>query len=299
MDYGKRMLMAIFALVAVGCQTLPEHVTVVPGPRMAAAPLPGYVPGEFFEFSNGVRYTVAAVEGKRVRWRSDSGTRYRRHANFVLPDIERRSETSITRTTVSGDPGVLWPLGSVEKGYFRSASLFTREGEVQSINPVERDWYCRVEGTRKVAVRAGRFDTYAIECRRDSRFGGWRGTRTFYYAPAVGYYVLRVDRRPGRAASYRELVRHGFRSGYLPRAERRALRAVLLQALEANPDGQASAWRASSGRVAVRVVPTRSYAGQRGERCREYHSIYSIEARQHRNVRQMCRQPDGAWKRVG
>ena len=67
------------------------------------------------------------------------------------------------------------------------------------------------------------------------------------------------------------------------------------QALERN---QASSWRNSNNNSDVTVTPTRSYANNTGQTCREYDTTVTIDGRLQRAHGNACRQSDGTWQIV-
>lgn len=57
----------------------------------------------------------------------------------------------------------------------------------------------------RVTVAAGTFDTYRVMCFRAGQL------RTYFYAPAIGMYVLRVT--TGKDAGRKELVSYRLAAG--------------------------------------------------------------------------------------
>ena len=164
---------------------------------------------------------------------------------------------------------------------------------------LSRWWSCNVEGTERVSVPAGTFDTYVITCRRYSDSSHkWRATRRFYYAPDLGHYVMQEDRYRSRPDKKRQLVSYGFRSIVLSEKDQIRLNQTLQNALSHNAGGIASKWTSSKGEVTAMLIPTSSYTATSGEACREYQSVYNVKGRIRKNVRKVCREPDGHWQRV-
>jgi hypothetical protein len=108
---------------------------------------------------------------------------------------------------------------------------------------LSRTWTCAVEGTERVSVTAGTFDSYVIACKRYSDDGRtWRATRRFYYAPDLGHYVIREDNYRNRSNKKRQLVSYGFNRTVLPQKDQTTLNRKLQMALTENADGIASTW---------------------------------------------------------
>jgi hypothetical protein len=156
-----------------------------------------------------------------------------------------------------------------------------------------------VKGTERVSVTAGTFDSYVISCKRYSDDGRtWRATRRFYYAPDLGHYVIREDNYRNRSNKKRQLVSYGFNSTVLPQKDQTALNRKLQMALNKNADGIASTWTNQRKDITVMLIPVRSFIGPDGQKCREYHSVYSVMGRIRKNAREVCRQPNGLWQRI-
>jgi len=164
------------------------------GPEMPPAPLPAYRPGDAFQFDTGRTETVEAVDAEtgEVTWRADGGVVSRRLASFVVPRLEWRSETTGGRFVSEDATNGLWPLTPDSRQEFSGTLL--RDDGVAGLGHGERlGIECWVGATRTVTVPAGTFDTYQVNCFRRST-GSVRRSRlyTWYYAPAVNHYVIRI-----------------------------------------------------------------------------------------------------------
>jgi len=297
----KKAALVVFALAITGCQASPFLSTKPEiGPKMPVAPLPTYVPGEFYEFDNGSRYTVTAVSKDRVSWRNNKGAKSTRYVNFVIPELQLQTKSRVVAGRTDADPRTLWPLALGNQGEFSFVQRTTKT-DTKEVVDVERRWKCAVNGTKRVVVPAGTFNTFVIKCDRFSLVSGsLRGTRIYYYSPKIGYYVMREDMKPRSVDHRRQLVRHGFRTTLLPKKEQASLIRTLTRALETNPDGVASTWNSSSRRISAMLVPVRSYKSTGGAMCRKYYSVYNVNGHIHKNARRMCKdRKSGNWKRIG
>lgn len=287
-------------LLVTGCQTGPKYPVVTGADRslLSKAHLPDFAPGEYYVYDDGTSVLVAAVSDGLVTWQHDNGTTSKGYPNFIIPDLSWTSANRSSEGRTSAPPDLMWPLAAGKRGQFDfEQTIAHKDGSAPE--QLSRSWTCRVEGTTIVTVPAGRFDTVVVACNRYSgTSGSWRATRTFYYAPAVGHYVIREDRHQSRPDTRRELVAYGFNSTVLPQKDQKRLNQTLQSALTKNKDGQTAVWTSQSGDISAMLVPIRSYAGSDGKACREYRSVYSVKGRIRQHTREVCRQPDGSWQRM-
>lgn len=294
------LAITIMFLFITGCQTTPKYITAGEDERhlMAKASLPDYVPGEYFVYDDGTAALVTAVSDGMVNWKHHNGANSKGYPNFLIPDLTWTSANRSSQGRTAASPDLLWPLAPGKRGEFTFDQTVTNK-DGSPPDQIARRWSCTVEGAARVRVPAGQFDTVVIDCSRYSATNGsWRATRRFYYAPAIGHYVIREDQHRSRPDTRRELVSYGFNSTVLPRQEQAKLNQALQSALTKNKDGRAAFWRSQSGNLSAMLVPLRSFEDTKGTPCREYRSIYSVNGRVGQHTREVCRQPDGYWERV-
>jgi len=164
------------------------------GPDLPPAPLPAYRPGDTFQFDTGRVETVEAVHAAdgTVTWRTGGGVVSRRFASFVVPRLEWRSGNNGGRFVTEDASNDLWPLSPNSRQAF--SGTLQRDDGVAGLGHGERlSVECWIGATRTVSVPAGTFDTFQVNCMRRST-GSVRRSRlyTWYYAPDVGHYVVRV-----------------------------------------------------------------------------------------------------------
>ena len=302
--YGIRrsaMLVMVGAIIALGgCQT-PQQSQInlkTGGPQLHEAALPNYAVGEYFTFDDGTTTMVAAISGELVTWQYDNGTVSKRYRNFIIPALTWTSAKKHSKAKTTANADMLWPLDVGKKDQYDFHQVISKHDGSEATG-LSRSWGCVVEGTKRVSVAAGTFDTYVITCRRYSGTSHkWRATRKFYYAPDIGHYVFREDKYRGRSEKKRELVSYGFNSTVLPKRDQIELNRTLQEALSNNADGMASTWISRTGELSAVVTPISSFTGQNGDECRDYHSVYSVKGRIRKNVRKVCREPDGHWQRI-
>ena len=297
----------LFILIAVGvitviggCQTGRQSNvnSYSEDPELPAAALPEYAVGEFFTFDDGRAAVVTAVSNQQVTWRYNNGTTSTGHRNFILPALTWKTNGSRSNATSNAPADMLWPLATGNRAQYQSHQVITSNDPAESTR-LSRQWFCSVEGTKRVSVPAGSFDTFVIACERySSTSHSWRATRRYYYAPDLGHYVIREDQYRSRPGRVRQLVAYGFNSTFLPQPDQISLNRMLQKTLSNNPDGLASTWTSQPGDVTAKLVPVNSYADSNGSQCRDYYSLYSVKGRVHKNERSVCRLPEGRWQRV-
>ncbi|MBW2705062.1 MAG: hypothetical protein JRD84_01995 [Deltaproteobacteria bacterium] len=302
--HSKRLI-AILITVGViiitgGCQTGKQSMIKTDSnmPELSEAALPNYSVGEYFSFDDGTAVVVTAVSKEQVTWRYNNGAISSGYRNFILPALTWTSAHSYSKTTSTAPVDLLWPLVTGNKGQFSSHQVISRNDRIESTE-LSRNWECSVEGTKRVSVPAGTFDTYVIACKRYSTTNNsWRATRRYYYAPDLGHYVMRDDSFRSRSDRTRKLAAYGFNSTFLPKQEQINLNKKLQITLSKNPDGIASTWESKPGDITAMLVPVNSYSGLNGTECRDYYSVYSIKGRIRKNARSVCRSPEGLWQRI-
>lgn len=82
-------------------------------------------------------------------------------------------------------------------------------------------------------------------------------------------------------------------------AEQEAMFDTFQYALENNGTNYAAEWVNPDSGTAGTVVPLRTFAGARGEPCREFITTIIIGGREEQGYGTACRQPDGSWQIVG
>ncbi len=156
-----------------------------PAQGMAPAPAPIYSPGDSFVFDDGGTVTterVVSTSPDRVVWTNDSGLIWTKDSAVVTPPLMWSDDPELGRgrQTLIGSPHQLFPLqeGNVIAYSVRGSSENAPAGW-------QDEHRCVVAGQQSVEVKAGRFDTFRIDCqRKDYR-------DTFFYSPTVQNYVLR------------------------------------------------------------------------------------------------------------
>jgi len=159
-------------------------------------------PGTVIEFSNGVKITATSGDGFWCSFTDQRGRPFRRFAIFALENsswIDKGLES-------------LWPLKVGNQRTFETIAAAGRvaTGIAESWLPVYYTSEFRVTGRETVTVPAGTFETFVVQWREFSHGPQYDGTRTWWIAPKIGYFVKSTYTQaaglPGRAVAW-EAVR--------------------------------------------------------------------------------------------
>src|SRR5262249_36109795 len=156
-------------------------------------------------------------------WQDANGHRWSADSDFTVPS--RRSDLD---ADVASLRSFTWPLRVGATAAYTVRTAPADQGQ---------HWQCVVEGREQAMVAAGTFDSYKIVCRRDDDPQGAAGSRTWYYAPAIGHYVRYVD--TANEARSRDLVSVSPGELGWPPEARTGLAWAVSHALEGEADGQA------------------------------------------------------------
>jgi surface antigen len=282
-----------------GCSShLPKPVNDSVDYELPPASLPTYTPGEYFIFDNNFHMTVADIQEGLVTWKYSNDAMGVGYNDFLIPlgRTERIGER--TETVSSVNLTDLWPLqNNKETNFETTQTIFATDASLT--REVTRTWNCQVEGTAKVNVPAGNFDTFVINCKRFSGTDhGWRGNDRYYYSPDLNHYVMLERTSARRSAKTQKLTGYGFNSTYLPEKDQIQLRKLLQTVLNRHADGVAGTWTSSSKKISAMLIPTKSFSDSTQRKCREYRSVYSVEGRIREHVRELCHTQGGSWQRT-
>lgn len=255
------------------------------GPGSPAAPgipLPAYLAGTTYVYSNGSWETVQAATPQTVTWVDHRG-----HRSTGSPDFTYRRSAWETRTRSgerifrprkgwSGDAllATVWPLAPGKTARYIESGIWRDEAGRE--HRYETYWRVEVAGREKIGVKAGRFDAWKIVGRRFSTGGAFRSSRlreirTWYYAPAAGHYVKLerhyLGRRPDRTT---ELLAVIPPVDHLDPAARKSVHTSFQQALEEKQSGAALRWRHEELGLAGATTPTATFKLASGDFCRQY-----------------------------
>lgn len=165
-----------------------------------------YMVGDSFTFDNPVlTWTVVAVEGDKVYWRSDKGDEQVTGHDPLLPALEWKNPgRGGGRRVITDMKGALFPLTKPGNMTFTSKveNWTIKDGQATPPQKWEYNWSCSVAGQETVEVPAGNFDTYRVIC------GRYKPKELeFFYAPKIGHYVvMRIDDPASESVITRNLV---------------------------------------------------------------------------------------------
>lgn len=288
------LIVAIF-MAASGCATSPPQR---PGPNLAPAQLPIYKKGTTYVYSNGSWETVIDVTSGAVTWKDNRGMvstgspdfTYKR-TSWQLKSRQGSREFAAREDVLAVPPTSLWPLrvGNVA-GYTESGTWSDKSGPEKTYRS---KWSCEVAGTERVSVMAGEFDTYTIECARKSGRRTWE-VKTWYYAPAIGHYVLVTNRYTYDQPSRRmELLAVLPPDDGLSAVKRNRIEQNFQKALEYNRSGRPLLW--SDEGINVEITPTDTFRIDNGTYCRRYVQKISLPKEQDTFHGMACRESNGTW----
>ncbi len=272
------LLACLVALTLTGCVTLGDE-----GPNLPAAALPVYEPGDAFLFTSDRWKQVLDVRGETVVWAGRDGGRVERTRNFVVTSGRWRAAPSLQAGWVGG-PDTLWPLRVGASAKF-----------IEMNEDGEREWQCRVTGTRRAEVPAGAYDVFRVRC-----LSGVRPETVYeqvwYFAPEIGHYVFHLARRDGRTLWRDELVAHVPDLSRFDSRARSAVNGTFQDALEKNVSGREKVTMLAGGAPNVAVTPLATFRNDEGRYCRTYRLALTDGSDEHRYPGMACRSRQGVWR---
>ena len=274
------------------------------GPPLPPAPLPTYELGDTFVFDNGSVATVSVVwpdNDDRVTWRTAAGRTSVAVRNFAVPDLQWTTRTRNGRFETAADLATLWPLIDGNRAVFEGRATLENE-RADTVTVSARRYVCAVDGTWTVTVAAGTFETFQIRCLRLSTPEARRTsvrTLRWYYAPALGHYVLRtIENQRGRVLRRVELAAVRRSHDSLAAAQRAAIADLRTTALTTLRSGETGDWADPAGAASARVAMQSTFQTDTGTVCRRYVETVRTAAGQTTAPGIACREADGTWRRL-
>ena len=299
----KQIALGILVTLSVGsCAT----VTQPPGPELGPAPFPSYTKGATFVYSDGRWETVTATSSGVVTWSDYRGLVSSGSPDFTYRPTKWQTQTrSVTRQfglradLLAKSTATLWPLRVGNKAdYAETGTWLEKDGTESSYRT---EWSCAVDGTERVAVMAGDFDTFKIVCKRyyisrNKNRSNIREAKTWYYAPEVGHYVLTTskyysEKKPRRKELLAVLPPL---NGISVRA-RRQMERSFQQALEHRKSGQSVRWSSAKLRASLETMPTKTFKAPDGSYSRRYVQKLTLSDGQRTYYGMAVRGSDGVW----
>ncbi|MCB1758507.1 MAG: hypothetical protein KDI68_01835 [Gammaproteobacteria bacterium] len=281
------------ALLLSGCATTNlqppgEQLSGLPPAYQAAAAV-----GDRYYYSNGRRERVVAADDDSVAIRRSANYSYRlRHDPLLPPErVERRSGVTLTELKPQGESASLWPLELGKEMHFESHSRKPGQEDAR-INY----WHCGVEGSERISLAIGTFDTYRIECARHNRRNRIKQTTVYYYAVDIGQIVLRIDQSASRPASSLELTAFKPALSMLDSQSSRSYRSFFQQVLEQVPSGTTKSWWSRRNDTRIHLTPTATFKDGNQGYCRNYRVSLDHGGSRRAGAGIVCRDGKGRWK---
>ena len=295
--YSLLKTLIIFGFAFVGCATGRQAI----GPDLIPAQLPSYKEGTKYIYSNNTWEMVTAATPDMVSWVDHRGKVSSGSPNFIFRRAkwqtkkrEGTREFQQRRGFFLGNATTLWPLRTGNSySYTEIGSWSEKDGPE---NSYLAKWTCEVVGTETISVMAGDFDTWKILCRRYNSAYRLREIKTWYYAPAVGHYVLSTSKYKYRKRSKRlELIAVLPDQDSLSTKVRRKIKASFQHAMEFKKSGISVPWSDPSSDMSGKTTPTGTFQLENGTFCRRYVQSLNQPEIQRTYYGMACRDSRGEW----
>ncbi len=275
--------------------------TTSDGPALASAPLPTYLKGERFSSGDGESAKVLETDGKTVVWQDRHKVVLTQSPNPIYAPIKRQARSSTTTRDFSPlDNGALFPLKVGNTASFGEDK--TRTDNTSGASTTKRRfWRCAVDGTERLELAAGTFDTFRITCERVHRKRANKNkVQTFYYAPAVGHtvrvtYGQKYNRLPDKTVDL-VAARPSLAALGVASATRQKAYASFQKALDNQQSGVTTTWRDPKSGVEVRTMVNGTFQRKDGSYCRSYLQEVSPNPTHRVYPGIACRSEDGRWR---
>jgi hypothetical protein len=306
----KLLLIGALLLSLSSCAATSNQGTSSPAANqlgLAPAPLPHYQVGTKFVYSNGTWETVTRIGPEGVTWKNHRGNEstgqpdftYKRHT-WQTRDRRGNREHRQTEFWLGEKTTTLWPLQVGNKTRFDEfGRWFNSSGGTRNYDSY---WSCEVEGSERISVVAGDFDTWKITCKRyPNRFRSTSKTReyrTWYYAPSINHWVLeerdyngyRKNRRKELAAILPDLGSFTEKDEDVV-----SLKKQFQNTLESSKRGTTDIWENPREQLFVSMTPKKLFRLGNGDVCRQYHQVIGDAGYTFEFPGIACRNGNGRW----
>lgn len=275
---------------------------------LGPAKLPEYIAGTTFVYSNGTWDRVVEANSSFVIWENNLGFRSLgstdfsyRPAKWESKGIKGYRTFTPTAYIYSDADDSLWPLASGNRTHYDEKSKWGVPGIYERHS--DAVWKCMVKGTKRVKVPAGTFDTWEITCSRYSKsIRGGKGRlwedKTFYYAPAIGHWViLEQDYFGERAKIRKELVAvlPSLSNMGIDKTAAIGIKEHFQQTLGTSPSGEMTRWSDNSKKISFSMTPLATYRLPGGTPCRQYEQRLDLGWQSKFYYGIACRSESGLW----
>lgn len=194
-------------IVLAGCTSIEN-----PGKRIPAlsqATRPAYTVGDTYLYSDGYVEEVVSIQPHHITWAlGPAGVLVTRSSNFFDPTIQWKLDNITYKADLSSRSGSLWPMHEgIDETLHAQITVEHKNGN----QTFDQRWTCSVPQSERIQLRSGGFDTFVVECQRQSESGAHWQRRRFNYAPEIGHYVRVIEEMkahgyPGYVFKQRDLV---------------------------------------------------------------------------------------------
>ncbi len=272
-----------------------------------SAQKPRYRPGTTFIYSNGSWEKVVAADTENVTWENHRGYVSSGRADIIYRRTKWQTRAAKgarefvpAKFLLEESASSLWPLKVGNEISFYEKGRWQPKGKLENIYSTY--WQCMVEGTEKVSVPAGEFDTWKVSCSRfvspeKAHLGKVREMKTYYYAPELEHWVIEIkDYRYRKPTRRRELVAvlPGLQD-IEPVVDLAALNRSFQKALESNTSGTPLVWQSKKAGVSSTVTPRKTFKLKNGTYCRRYEQEIKTPSLQDVYYGVACRDAQGVW----
>jgi len=282
----------------------PQAATTILG----SATLPEYTVATTFVYSDGSWERVVETNPSFVIWETSRGERLLSSPDFTYRPARWESKNmkgyrffTPTKYLYSTTQASVWPLAVGNRTHFDEKSKWGIPGVYEK--HAEATWKCTVNGTERVQVPAGIFDTWNISCSRYSKMTRagkatlWE-ERTFHYAPAIGHWVLfDQDFQGSLPRVHRELVAilPSLSSLGIDKNAIIGIKEHFQQTLGTAPSGEMNRWTDENKKVSFAMTPVATYRLADGTPCRRYEQRLDLGWQSKIYYGIACRSESGLW----
>jgi hypothetical protein len=254
---------------------------------------PNFTVGESFKFKGQPTLTVTEVKDTEIDWLSSTGVKSQTSKNPMLPILGWESKNSIGDGQFDTDDKVIWDAifdGSIRFNYVQTVTAL----KDKSVNIYRQNWQCMFDGRKKIKIKIGEFETQIVKCYRFYK-GHLKQTSTFFYAPAIQYYIKKTDEYSYKPSRTIELQAHEFSTQSLPQSELSTLTKTVQETLNSSASKVESNWTSNSKNLTAKIIADPTYNNKNGIQCRNYRGIFEIENKRMTNARTACLNSNGVW----
>ena len=306
------VLFLISCIVLSGC--VPSHQSSLQlQPQTATPPigksdLPTYVIGTTYVYSNGSWDRIAEIHPSYLIWENERGDRFLSSPDFTYRPAKWESRNmkgyrsyAPTEYLYSSTRTSIWPLMLGNRTNFDEKSKWGVPGVYEK--HADATWKCSVDSTQQISVPAGGFDTYKITCSRYSKVTRAQKARlwedkTFFYAPAVGHWVLlEQDFFGARQKIRKELVAilPSLSALGIDKTAAIGIKEHFQQTLGTARSGEMERWTDDDKKISFTMTPLATYRLADGTPCRQYEQRLDLgwESKSYYGI--ACRGESGLW----